>query len=76
MSIRKLKKEIHKYEHLTYQEWVLEVGRYNTGRGTHYYHRFRHVNLAKALVEQERSAKNEDYSWAQTQLSIKYGGRK
>jgi len=76
MSIRKLKKEIHKYEHLTYQEWVLEVGRYNRGRGTHYYHRFRHVNHAKALVKQERSAKNEDYSWAQTQLSINYGGRK
>jgi len=75
MSIRKLKKEIHKYEHLTYQEWVLEVGRYNRGRGTQYYHRFRHVNLAKALVGQERSAKNKDHSWAQTQLSIKYGSQ-
>ena len=76
MSIRKLKKEIHKYEHLTYQEWVLEVGRYNRGRGTQYYHRFRHVNLAKALVGQERSAKNKDHSWAQTNLSLNYGGRK
>lgn len=76
MSIRKLKKEIRKYGHLTYQEWVLEAGRYNRGRGTHYYHRFRHVNRAKALVEQERSAKNEDHSWAQTKLPIKYGGQK
>lgn len=63
MSTRKLKKEMRKYYwYLTYQEWVLEVGRYNRGRGTHYYHRFRHVNHARALVEQERSAKNEDYS--------------
>ena len=59
MSIRKLKKESRKHGHLTYQEWVLEAGRYNRGRGTYYYHRFRHVNLAKALVEQERSAKTE-----------------
>lgn len=76
MNIRKLKKETRKYWYLTYQEWVIEVGRYNRGRGTHYYHRFRHVNHAEALVGQERSARNEDRSWAQMNLSIKYGGRK